>query len=483
MAQVERDLDAVDAQVGVEGERVAERPAVRHGKEGGERGGDGGLGEVGGGALQPPGLGQAHGAVRVGEAEAEIGAGAQPAAVPVRRAVGAPGRVGHVGLARGVGQDFLYVAPAQRRVGVEHERDHAGHRGRGEGGAGEGGGVAGRIAARAGGVGGEDAHARGADQQRRARVGEARHATGAVGCGDRDGVHAVLVVVVIHVVAQAAGVAGGEDVVGAEAAAARRGAVDQRRLGGQEAPGVEVVLEQRRVAPGGVDHVEARAVAQRAGVLRGVAGRAEADAQPGDVRVIGHADHARSVGGGADDAHDRGAVPVARLAPRVGVAHPPIVVERRLVVGGEVGERVVEAVVHHRDLHAAAGVVGPGGTHVQARGRVRQVPLVGEQRVGDRSGDHGRRRGLAQRGELGLQGGQGGLRLEQQVGRGGVGAGQRRQRRGVGGVAAANHGLRSIFVAGLARAASHSGVTGGVPTRFLARLPDRSSSSKPSRRS
>ena len=164
----------------------------------------------------------------------------QAAAVPVRCAVEGPDMVARAAFSRAVGQDLLDIAITQRRVGLQHQRDHARDDGRCKRGAGQTGVVAGVESGSADTVGGDDvgqwvgatATAAGcADQYRSTGGAVARDIAVEIGGCDGDDVLAVLKVVQIGVVAIEVPIGCGLNHHGAEPAATVGRELGQRDAG------------------------------------------------------------------------------------------------------------------------------------------------------------------------------------------------------------------------------------------------------------
>ncbi len=201
---------------------------------------------IGGGRLQRPVAREADGGQRIETAKAHFAVEHQAAAIEMAGAIGhridGKRRVGTDG------EDFLDVAIAEVRIGLEHQRDGARHHRRGEGGAGHIGGVGGAVGVA---IGGQQADARRREQHIGARARkERRFAVGVMGAhGDAEaGVGEIVevgIVADIPALDEQLAIAGGKHHRGAEPAAAERG-------GGLDAGGDRGEIGPRRnVGEGG----------------------------------------------------------------------------------------------------------------------------------------------------------------------------------------------------------------------------------------
>ena len=212
---------------------------------------------------------------------------------------------------------------------------------------------------------------------------------------------------VVGVLAPCPAVAGGEEDVGAEAAAALADGVLDRRPHGGEGRGVEVVVEIAAISPTVVGDVDVDLTFQVGDFLGKTSIPAETHAEARDRRVIGDADGAKAVVAGGDEPGYRGAVGVRSFRHGVVVAAARVVIERGVVIGGQVGVVVIDAIVVDADDDALPRIVVPDLRDVDVDARratglagVEQVPLVVEKAVGGNDqatrnrlpGSRGRRR-------------------------------------------------------------------------------------------
>ena len=307
-----------------------------------------------------PSIRQRHGGLRIDQT------GAVVVVEVVARAVRHPVGVRGVHLRGAAQQDFLHITPAERGIAFQQQGHHAGGQRRGRGGAAKGmrvtavRGGRGDAAMAAGDVIGRRTHEHVGP---RFRIGAA-HA-GIVHRGHGDGVDRVRVAVVVRVVLHVAAIACGPEPDGSFAAASGGGSAGQRLLhqgaGVAEigavvarAPGVAVEMNDVvfpvqgrrfiRIADARSDEAQAHQRGVRCGT---------GDAETVVSTCTGHARAGRAVRVGAG---------VTRRVIRRRVI--PVVIVHRVRIGGQIGMRHLEAVVHDAHADAGAGEAVPHGSHI-----------------------------------------------------------------------------------------------------------------------
>ncbi len=314
--------------------------------------------------LHRPGFGQTHRGQRIDQPEAEIMAGVQAAAIPIVRAVVFPARVGHVGLTRRIGEDFLDVAIAEQRVRFENQRHRAGGDRRRRRRAAETECIiAAGVPVRAELVGRRDtpspAVARRADKNRRARRAVGRY--GVLVRDRRNGkrLARILEAVIIDVLAIPTVVAGGPQHDGSQAAATVRRCVLDRQADTVEIDAIEIVEEEPVIAPTVVGDVQLRRMPV---VYIGVFGfrrRTGEDPEGGNRRIERDTDCTAAVVLGRDKAGDGRAVRIRRRRKRIGIIVAIVELAREVVVVVQIVMGVLDTVIDDADADTRTRIVVP----------------------------------------------------------------------------------------------------------------------------
>ncbi len=312
--------------------------------------------------LARPGFGKPQRGSDVDQSEAVVMTEMQAAAVPVDGTVHLPTGTAGIGLRRGICQDLLDVAIAEIGIRLQQQGDRTGNDRRGEGRAGHAGPAVSVVIDR------DDARTGSHHMQAGAGIGEVANLAVRSDRTNRNRIGRILVIVVVRVIACGAVVAGSEDLDRAEPAAtvARaglKGIGRRREIGALEGVG-KIAGED----PAVVHDIGFLASARNrlgksisAGVMR-----PEPDPVADQRRLVGHAGDARTVAGGAQNAHHLGAVAVAAFRQRGIVVAREVPVAGRIVVGSDFRMLVMEAVVGYRNGDTLAVVFRPNlGAQIQ----------------------------------------------------------------------------------------------------------------------